>query len=265
MWPAGRRPDDNLPAAGQPNSRVRARHYIHRPGWVRWARGRASKVKRWRHTCARTSSPPPNSSPNLCPAWKPGCGDAESNHAGPPTDRDRCAAVDTPEDGLPDALSALQAYGKPLYHGLGAGRQAAQRCARGGRAPPARPTTQPPATLPAGSPPPHTPNQLPVCESRARLVTPPPSWAGQPLAQRHQRAAADCMFSGRIKMCAFGRGNPRREMNQVESQSQRLLCTCFSAVSTSEMQGSQHEFESFRRPICRWDAASVRGARIGLC
>ena len=35
-------------------------------------------------------------------------------------------------------------------------------------------------------------------------------------------------------------------MNQVESQSQRLLCTCFSAVSTSEMQGSQHEFESFR-------------------
>ena len=189
VWPAGRRPDDNLPAAGQPNSRVRARHYIHRPGWVRWARGRASKVKRWRHTCARTSSPPPNSSPNLSPAWKPGCGDAESNHAGPPTDRDRCAAVDTPEDGLPDALSARQAYGKPLYHGLGAGRQAAQWCARGGRAPPARPTTQPPATLPAGSPPPHTPNQLPMCESRARLVTPPPSWAGQPLAQRHQRAA----------------------------------------------------------------------------
>jgi hypothetical protein len=121
VWPAGRRPDDNLPAAGQPNSRVRARHYIHRPGWVRWARGRASKVKRWRHTCARTSSPPPNSSPNLCPAWKPGCGDAESNHAGPPTNRDRCAAVDTPEDGLPDALSARQAYGKPLYHGLGLG------------------------------------------------------------------------------------------------------------------------------------------------
>ena len=121
MWPAGRRPDDNLPAAGQPNSRVRARRCIQRPEMVRWARGRARKVKRWRRTCARTSSPPPNSSPNLCPAWKPGCGDAESNHAGPPTDRDRCAAVDTPEDGLPDALSARQAYGKPLYHGLGGG------------------------------------------------------------------------------------------------------------------------------------------------
>ena len=132
VWPAGRRPDDNLPAAGQPNSRVRARRCIQRPEMVRWARGRARKVKRWRRTCARTSSPPPNSSPNLCPAWKPGCGDAESNHAVPPTDRDRCAAVDTPEDGLPDALSGRQAYGKPLYHGLGAGRQAAQRCARGG-------------------------------------------------------------------------------------------------------------------------------------
>ena len=78
---------------------------------------------------------------------------------------------------------------KPLYHGLGAGRQAAQRCARGGRAPPARPTTQPPTTLPAGSPPPHTPNQLPMCESRARLVTPPPICAGQRLAQPHHPAA----------------------------------------------------------------------------
>eukprot|EP01043_Picozoa_sp_COSAG02_P069926 COSAG02_NODE_12190_length_1582_cov_3.150371_1_plen_246_part_10 len=37
VWPAGRRPDDNLPAAGQPNSRVRARRCIQRPDWVRWA------------------------------------------------------------------------------------------------------------------------------------------------------------------------------------------------------------------------------------
>lgn len=65
VWPAGRRPHDNLPAAGQPNSRVRARRCIQRPVGVRHGRGRAREVERWRRTCARTSSPPPNSSPKL--------------------------------------------------------------------------------------------------------------------------------------------------------------------------------------------------------
>ena len=161
--------------------------------------------ERWRHTCVPASAPPPKSSRNLCPGWKPvRCG-AEWNHAAPATHRDRCTAVDLPEDGSSDALSARQAYGKPLYHGLGAGRQAAQRCARGGRAPPARPTTQPPTTLPAGSPPPHTPNQLPMCESRARLVTPPADlcWATPspaPPSRRQNRifsrAAESCMYRG---------------------------------------------------------------------
>ena len=34
-WPARGRPDDNLQAAGQPNSRVSARHCIEGPEWVR--------------------------------------------------------------------------------------------------------------------------------------------------------------------------------------------------------------------------------------
>eukprot|EP01043_Picozoa_sp_COSAG02_P034217 COSAG02_NODE_2381_length_8995_cov_3.430980_10_plen_59_part_01 len=38
---------------------------------------------------------------------------AESNHAAVAADRDCCTAVDMPEDGSPDALSARQAYGKP--------------------------------------------------------------------------------------------------------------------------------------------------------
>ena len=37
---------------------------------------------------------------------------------------------------------------------------------------------------PAGSPPPHTPNQLPMCESRARLVIITPAICGQPVTRR---------------------------------------------------------------------------------
>ena len=83
-------------------------------------------------------------------------------------------------------------------------------------------------------------------DARGARHTPARAPAAPVVGGGGELGAAECMFSGRIKLCAFGRGNPRREMNQVESQSQRLLCTCFSAVSTSEMQGSQHEFESFR-------------------
>eukprot|EP01043_Picozoa_sp_COSAG02_P024404 COSAG02_NODE_1332_length_13211_cov_14.766397_5_plen_106_part_00 len=56
----------------------------------------------------------------LCPlslAQEARVGGAESNHAAAAADRDRCTAVDMPEDGSPDALSARQAYGKPAYHG----------------------------------------------------------------------------------------------------------------------------------------------------
>ena len=51
-------------------------------------------------------------------------GGVESNHATPTAHRDHCTAVDLPEDGSPDALSARQAYGNPPYHGPVARRQA---------------------------------------------------------------------------------------------------------------------------------------------
>ena len=57
-WPARGRPDDNLQAAGQPNSRVSARRCIQSPAWVRQGRGRAPEVERWRRTCAGISAPP---------------------------------------------------------------------------------------------------------------------------------------------------------------------------------------------------------------
>ena len=89
-----------------------------------------------------------------------------------------------------DARGAAHGFCKHITSRISeSGRQAAQRCARGGRAPPARPTTQPPTTLPAGSPAPHPPTQLPLCASIARLVTPPPIGAGQRLAQPHHPAA----------------------------------------------------------------------------
>ena len=100
------------------------------------------------------------------------CG-VESNHAAPATHRDRCTAVDLPENGSSDALSARQAYGKPPYHGPVAGRQAVAHGARRERPPPARPAAHPPATLPAGSPPPHPATQLSLCASTARAATPP--------------------------------------------------------------------------------------------
>ena len=177
-WPARGRADDNLQAAGQPNSRVSARRCIQGPAWVRQGRDRAREVERWRRTCAAAPAPPPKSSQNLCPGWKPvRCG-VESNHAARSVDRDRCTAVDMPKDGSPDALSARQAYGKPPYHGPVAGRQAVAHGARRERAPLARSAAQPPATLPAGSPPSHPPTQLPLCARRARAVTPTPTWPG---------------------------------------------------------------------------------------
>ena len=75
--------------------------------------------------------------PKPVPGLEARVGGAESNHAAPATHRDRCTAVDLPEDGSPDALSARQAYGKPTYHGPVAGRQAARWGARSERAPPA--------------------------------------------------------------------------------------------------------------------------------
>jgi len=116
--------------------------------------------------------------PKPVPGLEARAGGAESNHAAAAADRDRCTAVDMPEDGSPDALSARQAYGKPPYHGPVAGRQAVAHGARRERPPLARPAAQPPATLPAGSPPPHPPTQLPLCARRARAVTPTPTWPG---------------------------------------------------------------------------------------
>ena len=116
--------------------------------------------------------------PKPVPGLEAHVGGAEWNHAAPATHRDRCTAVDLPEDGSPDALSARQAYGNPPYHGPVAGRQAVAHGARRERAPLARSAAQPPATLPAGSPPPHPPTQLPLCASRARAVTPAPTWPG---------------------------------------------------------------------------------------
>ena len=116
--------------------------------------------------------------PKPVPGLEARVGGAESNHAAPAAHRDRCTAVDLPEDGSPDALSARQAYGNPPYHGPVAGRQAVAHGARRERAPLARSAAQPPATLPAGSPPPHPPTQLPLCARRARAVTPPPTWPG---------------------------------------------------------------------------------------
>ena len=57
-WPARGRPDDNLQATTQPNSRVSARRCIQSPAWVRQGRGRAPEVERWRRTCAGISAPP---------------------------------------------------------------------------------------------------------------------------------------------------------------------------------------------------------------
>ena len=116
--------------------------------------------------------------PKPVPGLEACAGGAESNHAALAADRDRCTAVDMPKDGSPDALSARQAYGKPPYHGPVAGRQAVAHGARRERAPLARSAAQPPATLPAGSPPPHPPTQLPLCARRARAVTPTPTWPG---------------------------------------------------------------------------------------
>eukprot|EP01043_Picozoa_sp_COSAG02_P000841 COSAG02_NODE_17_length_55377_cov_106.402258_21_plen_306_part_00 len=61
--------------------------------------------------------------------------------------------------------------------------------ALGERPPLARPAAQPPATLSAGSPPPHPPTQLPLCARRARAVTPTPTWLGnaQPSATIHRQ------------------------------------------------------------------------------
>ena len=75
--------------------------------------------------------------PKPVPGLEARAGGAESNHAAPAADRDRCTAVDTPEDGPSDTLSARQAYGKPPYHAPVAGRQAARWGARSERAPPA--------------------------------------------------------------------------------------------------------------------------------
>ena len=73
--------------------------------------------------------------PKPVPGFEAHVGGAESNHAAPAADRGRCTAVDTPEKGPPDTLSARQAYGKPPYHAPVAGRQAARRGARSERAP----------------------------------------------------------------------------------------------------------------------------------
>ena len=70
-WPARGCTDDNLQAAGQPNSRVSARRCIQGPAWVRQGRDRAREVERWRRTCAAAPAPPPKSSRNLCLGWKP--------------------------------------------------------------------------------------------------------------------------------------------------------------------------------------------------
>jgi hypothetical protein len=70
-WPARGRPDDNLQAAGQPNSRVSAHRCIQGPAWVRQRRDRAREVERLRRTCAAAPTPPPKSSRNLCLGWKP--------------------------------------------------------------------------------------------------------------------------------------------------------------------------------------------------
>ena len=130
--------------------------------------------------------------PKSAPGLEAHVGGAESNHAARSADRDRCAAVDLPEDGSPDALSARQAYGKPPYHGPVAGRQAVAHGARRERPPPARPATQHPATLPAGSLPPHPPTQLSLCASTARAATPRRGSPGHHPAQRRHPAAESC-------------------------------------------------------------------------
>ena len=55
----------------------------------------------------------------------PRCGDVELNHASPPADWDRCAAVDTPKNSPRDA--GASGPRQALYHRLSAGHQAAQR------------------------------------------------------------------------------------------------------------------------------------------
>ena len=75
--------------------------------------------------------------PKPVPGLEARVGGAEWNHAARSADRDRCTAIDLPEDGSPDALSARQAYGKPPYHGPVAGRHASRLGARSERAPPA--------------------------------------------------------------------------------------------------------------------------------
>ena len=149
-----------------------------RPGMGQAAKGQSAQGREMAAYLLCSLRSAAEEQPKPVPGLEARVGGAESNHAARATHRDRCTAVGLPEDGSPDALSARQAYGKPPYHGPVAGRQAVAHGARRERAPLARSAAQPPATLPAGSPPPHPPTQLPLCARRARAVTPPPTWPG---------------------------------------------------------------------------------------
>ena len=176
---AGPRATGRQPASRRTAKQQSQRAPLHRrPGMGQAAKGQSARGREMAAYLLCSPRSTAEEQPKPVPGLEARVGGAEWNHAARSANRDRCTAIDLPEDGSPDALSARQAYGKPPYHGPVAGRQAVAHGARRERAPLARSAAQPPATLPAGSPPPHPPTQLPLCARRARAVTPPPTWPG---------------------------------------------------------------------------------------